>query len=137
MDEIRSKFEDRAEFLTVYIKEAHPEDEWQMTVNEKQGVCYAQPQTLADRVMIANDFIERFQYTMPLVIDPMDNPAEDAFAAWPERLYVIGVEGRIAYRGGKGPFGFDPDELEQWLEANLPAETGVERVANAVSEPTS
>ncbi len=137
MDEIRSKFENRAEFLTVYIKEAHPEDEWQMTVNEKQGVCYAQPQTLAERVMIANDFIERFQYTMPLVVDPLENPAEDAFAAWPERLYVIGVDGRIAYRGSKGPFGFDPDELEQWLEANLPAETGAERVANAASAPTN
>ena len=120
MDEIRSRFEDRAEFLTVYIKEAHPEDEWQMTVNEEQGVCYAQPQTLADRVMIANDFIERFHYAMPLVVDPMENPAGDAFAAWPERLYVIGVDGRIAYKGRKGPFGFDPDELEQWLEANLP-----------------
>jgi type I thyroxine 5'-deiodinase len=135
MDEIRSKFENRAEFLTVYIKEAHPEDEWQMTVNEKQGVCYTQPKTLADRVVIANDFIERFQYTMPLVVDPMENPAEDAFAAWPERLYVIGVDGRIAYRGGKGPFGFDPDELEQWLEANLPAETGAEKLPDAASAP--
>ena len=120
MDEIRQKFENHADFLTIYIKEAHPEDEWQMTVNEKQGICYAQPQTLADRVMIANDFIERFRYAMPLVVDPMENPAGDAFAAWPERLYVIGVDGRIAYKGRKGPFGFDPDELELWLEANLP-----------------
>ena len=135
MDEIRSNFEERAEFLTVYIKEAHPEDEWQMTVNEEQGVCYAQPQTLADRVMIADDFIGRFQYTMPLVVDPMENPAEDAFAAWPERLYVIGVDGRIAYKGRKGPFGFDPDELELWLEANLPTETGAEPVPDAASAP--
>ena len=135
MEEIRSKFEQRAEFLTVYIKEAHPEDEWQMTVNEEQGVCYAQPQTLADRVMIANDFIERFQYTMPLVVDPMENPAEAAFAAWPERLYVIGVDGRIGYKGGKGPFGFDPDELEQWLEANLSSEPGAEPVPDAAAVP--
>jgi len=86
MDEIRTKFEERAEFLTVYIKEAHPEDEWQMTVNEDQGVCYMQPQTLADRVVIANDLIERFEYKMPLVVDPMENPAEEAYAAWPDRL---------------------------------------------------
>ena len=133
MDEIRSKFEERAEFLTVYIKEAHPEDEWQMTVNEEQGVCYTQPQTISDRVMIANDFIEHFQYTMPLVVDPMENPAEDAFAAWPERLYVIGVDGRIAYKGGKGPFGFDPDELELWLEANLASEADAEPVPDAAA----
>jgi hypothetical protein len=119
----------------VYIKEAHPEDEWQMTVNEEQGVCYTQPQTLADRVTIANDFIERFQYAMPLVVDPMENPAEDAFAAWPERLYVVGVDGRIAYRGRKGPFGFDPDELEKWLEANLPAGTSAEKQPDVASAP--
>ena len=135
MDEIKTKFEEHAEFLTVYIKEAHPEDEWQSTANEKQGVCYMQPQTLADRVLIANDFIKRFEYTMPLVVDPMENPAEDAFAAWPERLYVIGVDGRIAYKGRKGPRGFDPDELEKWLEANLPTENVAEPLADTETAP--
>ena len=33
--------------------------------------------------MIANDFIELLQDSMPLVVDPTDNPAEDAFAARP------------------------------------------------------
>ena len=129
MDEIKTRFQERAKFLTIYIKEAHPEDEWQMTVNEDQGVCYMQPTTLADRLVIANDFIERFDYGMPLVVDPMDNPAEEAYAAWPERLYVIGTDGRIAYKGRTGPFGFDPDELEQQLEEILqetpPLETAV------------
>jgi len=115
--------------MTIYIKEAHPEDEWQLGVNEDQGVCYMQPQALADRVLIANDFVERFKYAMPLFVDPMENPAEEAYAAWPERLYVIGVAGQVAYKGRKGPFGFDPDELEQWLEANLPAE-GVDESAS-------
>lgn len=136
MDEIRRKYENRVEFLTVYIKEAHPEDEWQMTSNEDQGVCYTQPLTLEDRVLIARDFVERFDYTIPLVVDPMENPAEDAFAAWPERLYVIGVDGRIAYKGNKGPFGFDPDELESWLDTNLKTlaspETEIGRTAPAV-----
>ena len=134
MDEIRQKFENRAEFLTIYIKEAHPEDEWQMTSNEDQGVCYTQPLTLEDRVFIARDFVERFDYAIPLVVDPMENPAEDAYAAWPERLYVIGVDGRIAYKGKKGPFGFDPDELEAWLETNLQARAGIESTAEQVAE---
>jgi len=38
----------------------------------------------------------------------MDNAASEAFAAWPERIYVVGVDGRIAFKGGPGPWGFDP-----------------------------
>ena len=135
LHDLFEKYHEQVQFLTIYIKEAHPEDEWQMTANEEQGVCYTQPQNLADRVRIANDFIERFQYTMPLVVDPMENPAEEAYAAWPERLYVIGVDGQIAYKGRKGPFGFDPDELEQWLEENLPAEAGVESSTEVAAAP--
>jgi len=115
------RFADRAEFLTIYIKEAHPEDEWQMDSNEDQGVCYRQPRNLAERVAIANDFIRRFGYDLPLVIDPMANPGEEAYAAWPERLYVIDTDGRVVYKGHMGPGGFDPEELEAWLETRLPA----------------
>jgi len=113
------RFADRAEFLTVYIKEAHPEDEWQMTSNEDQGICYRQPRSLDERVAIANDFVRRFDYDVPLVIDPMPNPAEEAYAAWPERLYVIDSAGRVVYKGHMGPGGFDPGELEAWLEDRL------------------
>jgi type I thyroxine 5'-deiodinase len=112
---MRERFADRAEFLTIYIKEAHPEDEWQMGVNEDEGVCYTQPTTLAERAAIAGDFVEQVGYEIPMVVDSMDNAAEEAFAGWPERLYVID-EGLIAYKGGIGPMDFDPAELEAWLE---------------------
>ena len=116
---MNARFSGRAEFLTIYIKEAHAEDEWQMDVNEDQGVCYRQPKTLQERATIARDFVERFDYGIPLALDPMDNPAEQAYAGWPERLYVIDESGAVAYKGRVGPMGFDPDELESWLEASL------------------
>ena len=31
-------------------------------------------------------------------------------------LYVIDEAGMVAYKGGKGPFDFNPDELDGWLE---------------------
>ena len=34
-------------------------------------------------------------------------------------LVVIGEDGRVAYKGGTGPFNFNPDELEAWLEENI------------------
>ena len=99
----------------MYVREAHPTDEWQMKSNLKDDVCYAQPKTLEQRVYIANDFIKRFQYPVPVGIDDMSNAADKAYAAWPERLYVIDENGRIAYRGGMGPFHYDPKELRAWL----------------------
>ena len=119
IETMAADFSGRADFLTIYIKEAHPEDEWQVDSNEDQGICYLQPKTLDQRLTIANDFVKRFDYQVHLVVDTMDNGAEAAFAGWPERLYVIDESGLIAYKGGVGPMNFDPDELEAWLDANL------------------
>ena len=118
---MQQRWGDRAEFVTVYIKEAHPEDEWQMESNEKEGVCYPQPKTTAQRVAIANDFVRRFEYPVPLLVDPIDNPADQLYAGWPERLYVIAEDGTIAYKGETGPFGFHPEEVEAWLAKRFPA----------------
>ena len=115
------RFHDRADFLTIYIKEAHPDDEWQMQPNLDEGVCYLQPRTLAQRVAIANDFARRFKYPLPLAVDDMRNGADRAYAAWPERLYVIDPDGRIVYEGGNGPFHYKPEEVRAWLEARFPA----------------
>lgn len=109
------------DFVTVYVKEAHPTDEWQMPENEEQGICYLQPRNTAERVAIANDFVKRYHYALPLVVDPFENPANAAYAAWPERAYIVGADGRIAYKGGTGPFNFDPEEVEAWLEGNVTA----------------
>jgi type I thyroxine 5'-deiodinase len=113
---MQKKYGDRARFLTIYVREAHPTDEWQMDSNEKEGVCYPQPRTLAQRVAIANDFVKRFRYEIPLAVDGMDNPADAVYAAWPERLYVIDEHGRIAYKGEMGPFGYHPEEVVAWLD---------------------
>ena len=40
---IYDDYKDHADFLTVYVREAHPTDEWQMKSNVKDDVCYAQP----------------------------------------------------------------------------------------------
>ena len=112
---------DRAEFLTVYVKEAHPEDEWQMDSNEKENVCYPQPKTLAQRVAIANDFVKRFDYRVPLAIDGMDNGANAFYAGWPERFYIVDEKGVIVYKGKPGPFGYHPEEVEDWLARRFPA----------------
>ena len=49
----------------------------------------------------------------------LDNHVSTACAAWPERLVLVDAEGRIAYPGSPGPFGFSPEEAEEKLVALL------------------
>ena len=114
-------YQGKADFLAIYIKEAHPTNEWQMPSNEKEGVCYLQPKSVEDRVHIANDFVKRFDFPIPLLVDDLENQADRAYAGWPERLYVLEPDGTIAYKGKTGPFGFEPGEVEDWLKARFPA----------------
>ncbi len=86
---------------------------------KKTDVCYAQPKNLEQRVIIANDFIKRYKYPVPFGIDDMSNQAEGAYSAWPERLYVIDENGKISYKGGNGPFKYDPKEVRAWLLRTL------------------
>ncbi len=118
---MHAAWSDRVDFVSVYIKEAHPTDEWQVPANEADSVCYSQPRTLTDRLAIAKDFVERFTWSLPMVVDAMDNGADSAYAAWPERLYVVGRDGRVAWKGAMGPEGYDPEGVEAWLRANVPA----------------
>jgi iodothyronine deiodinase-like protein len=91
-----------------------------MPSNEKESVCYPQPRTLAQRVAIANDFVRRFHYDVPLAVDAMDNRANALYAGWPERFYVLDAAGLIVYKGKTGPFGYHPEEVEAWLQAHPP-----------------
>ncbi len=45
--------------------------------------------------------------TLPTAIDGMDNAVNQAYSGWPDRLFVVDAEGKIAYAGGPGPRGFD------------------------------
>lgn len=118
------RYGDRAAFLTVYIKEAHPLDEWQIDSNEKEGVCYPQPRTTEQRVAIANDFIQRFRYPIPVLVDDIGNGADAVYAGWPERLYILDETNAIVYKGKTGPFGYHPEEVEAWLEARFSEQAG-------------
>ncbi len=115
LDEIAQELEDKIELVFIYIKEAHPDDEWQMNSNLEDGVVYKQPTSDAERLEMAQAFVSEMDIEAPTLVDDIRNTANACYAAWPERLYVIDTEGRITYKGGMGPFKFDTDELEEYL----------------------
>ena len=41
----------------------------------------------------------------PVLVDPMFNPLTTAYAALPERLFIV-QDGIVAYEGGVGPFDY-------------------------------
>jgi hypothetical protein len=116
-------YKDRAAFLFVYVQEAHPDDGWQMPANVKDGVVFQQPKTMDSRCGVARQCCERLKLSMPCVVDSMDNRVDEAYAAWPERMFVIDSAGTIVYAGKPGPFGFKPQEVETWLRRNLSGAT--------------
>jgi hypothetical protein len=109
------KYRDRAAFLFVYIQEAHPSDGWQLPENIEDDVVLPEPRDWKTRSSVARQSCERLQLSMPVVVDSMDNTVDNLYAAWPERMFVIDSEGRIAYAGAQGPWGFKPNEAERVL----------------------
>jgi hypothetical protein len=110
---LRRRYGDNVEFLAVYVREAHPIDGWRMTSNDKAGISISQPREQPERVAVAAKCCSSLEITMPLLVDEPDDRVGHAYSGMPDRLYVIDREGRVAYKSGRGPFGFVPGEMEQ------------------------
>jgi len=119
LDALADRFRDRVSFLTVYIREAHPEEGWILPENRRSGVAVDEPRSDEARREVAAACATALRLRMPMVVDAVDNAVASAYGGWPDRLYLVGRDGRIAYRGGEGPFGFKPKELGAAIEYHL------------------
>jgi alkylhydroperoxidase family enzyme len=115
LEELKRRYGDKVDFLAVYVREAHPTDGWRMASNDAAGVAVKQPRLLNERESVAKTCCSSLKISMPLVVDEMDDRVGHAYSGMPDRLYLIDRKGRIAYKSGRGPFGFIPGELEQSL----------------------
>jgi hypothetical protein len=106
-------------FRVVYIREAHPEEGWILPENRRSGVAVNEPKTEEERRVVASACAVNLRMRMPMVVDEVDNAVASAYGGWPDRLYLISRNGRIAFQGGEGPFGFQPEELAQAIEREL------------------
>ena len=75
------------------------------------------PQGLEERRRVAGSCETALELGIRTYVDGMDDAVMEAYAAWPDRLYLIGLDGRVAYAGGKGPFGFRPRKLRKALQS--------------------
>jgi hypothetical protein len=120
VEPVYERFKNDATFLMVYVREAHPSDGWNM------GAPIAQPKSWDERVGVAQQFCKRVTPTMPVLVDEMNDPVGHAYSGMPSRLYVIDPRGVVAYKSGRGPFGFRVGEMEQALAMTL-LDAGLEK----------
>jgi len=77
------------------------------------------PQTIEERRAVAGQCEEALKYGIHMYVDEMDDAVNKAYAAWPTRLYLIGLDGRVVYASGLGPYDFHPAKLGKAIENYL------------------
>jgi hypothetical protein len=117
-------------FYVVYIEEAHAIDAWQDDDNIKARIFLHSTRTLSERCSVAGTCLAKLGIEFPAVVDDLANSTERAYTAWPDRLYVIDRDGRLAYKSKPGPWGFKPQEVSQALGRLFP------KMRASVTQPT-
>jgi hypothetical protein len=97
---------ERAEFLFMHIREARAVPSAQPTDDRREKVRQA---------------LAYLKLTIPCVLDNRFGDTEKMYSAWPQRLVIVGVDGRIALDAGRGmPDGWDLARVEAWLKTGTP-----------------
>ena len=88
-------------------------------MNRTQDIALDDPTTTDERTDVAESCAIRLEIEMPVVVDEIDDAVASAYGALPDRLYLIGQGGHVAFQGEPGPFGFQPADLETAIESEV------------------
>ena len=131
LKDVYKKFHEEVEFITVYVREAHPSDKWWLGETRTQRAIMdwtdarvrtdvVDPTTMAERRTVASACQETLlDGEMPLYVDTIDDRVSTMYTGKPTRIYLIGQDGRVVYNPGTGPFGFNPKHLGKEIEQYL------------------
>jgi hypothetical protein len=109
------RYGDRVAFYGIYVREAHPTDGWSLESNSRIGIAVKQPASQSERFDVAEKCCTHLEMSVPLLVDELDDRVGRSYSGMPDRLYLIDRDGKVAYKGGRGPYGYKPAELEQSL----------------------
>lgn len=115
--------------MMIYIREAHPRDGWWLggglpglglkLSSSKASTDIYDPKTMDERRDVASQCVTALEYEIPTLVDDIEDSVNQAYAGFPTRLYLVGLEGKVAYAGGLGPLGFKPEELKAAMDKLL------------------
>ena len=112
-----AKYRDNINFLVVYTIEAYPigsacpytgEPVELPSSKDTFGFGLTQPKTYKERVFQAKEFMRQLGYTMPLVVDDIDNAIWCTYGPASNIAYLIDTDGTIL---AKQPY-YAPDEMD-------------------------
>lgn len=106
-----------------------------MESNSRVGISIEQPKTTVERNSVAAQCCASLQMSIPMLVDDIDDAVGRAYSGFPDRLYLIDRGGRVAYKGGRGPYGYKPRELEQTLVMLLLDDFIAAKVAGSEPKP--
>jgi hypothetical protein len=95
-------------------------DNFPIADNVRDKINVTLPKDFQERCEVAETCEVKLSLKMPAVIDGMDNATEQAYTAWPDRLYVIDRDGRVGFKGKPGSYGFKPAAMAAYLKQILP-----------------
>jgi type I thyroxine 5'-deiodinase len=90
-----------------------------MQSNIRDKVVFASPKSEDERAEVAGTCVRKLGIKYPSVLDEFGNSTEQAYTGWPDRIYLVDAEGKIAYKSKPGPFGFKPAELRAALASTV------------------
>ena len=86
-----------------------------MESNTRSGVAVKQPTTFNERIEVCGQFCQKLKPAIPVVVDEIRDTVGNAYSGMPARMYVIDGHGKVAFKSGRGPYGFRVGEMEQAL----------------------
>ena len=117
LNEFASRYGTKMDFRLVYIREAHSTSDWQSTINTREAVTLAAPSSVDQKQEYASMCVRKLHISFPALVDGMDNAAEQAYRAWPSRVYVIDGKGLVRYASGLSEIEFDRAALQRAITA--------------------
>jgi len=115
---LRQNFSELADFVTIYIEEAHPAERGHFRVGGADGnYDIGTHNSIEDRLSAAETLQQEAGDALKgckILVDQMDDRANKAFASLPERLYVV-KDGQVVFQGGLGPFDYRISDVENFL----------------------
>jgi hypothetical protein len=106
---LHDEFGDRVQFLTLYVREAHPGDR------------YGQPHDMATKTAHARAYAERDCIDWPVAVDEVDGALHRALDDKPDAAYVVDADGRVVFRA---LWANDPGPLREALRVVADGGTG-------------